>query len=59
MNFLAHLWLTDRAGLPLAGAILGDVLHGALPADMPPALARADEVTRPGRETDYRSRDFH
>jgi error-prone DNA polymerase len=26
---------------------------------MPPALARADEVTRPGRETDYRSRDFH
>jgi acyl carrier protein phosphodiesterase len=41
MNFLAHLWLTDRAGLPLAGAILGDVLHGALPGHMPPALARA------------------
>jgi acyl carrier protein phosphodiesterase len=41
MNFLAHLWLTERARLPLAGAILGDVLHGALPAHMPPALARA------------------
>ena len=24
MNFLAHLWLADRARLPLAGAILGD-----------------------------------
>lgn len=46
MNFLAHLWLTDRAQLPLAGAILGDVLHGALPADMPPALARAVQFHR-------------
>ncbi|MEX0809634.1 MAG: error-prone DNA polymerase [Dongiaceae bacterium] len=26
---------------------------------LPPALARADEVVRPGREPDYRSRDFH
>jgi error-prone DNA polymerase len=26
---------------------------------LPPALARADEVKRPGRESDYRSRDFH
>jgi error-prone DNA polymerase len=26
---------------------------------LPPALARADEVKRPGREPDYRSRDFH
>ena len=41
MNFLAHLWLTDRAGLPLAGAILGDILRGALPADMPEPLARS------------------
>ena len=41
MNFLAHLWLTDRAGLPLAGAILGDVLRGPLPAAMPAPLARS------------------
>jgi acyl carrier protein phosphodiesterase len=46
MNFLAHLWLTDRAGLPLAGAILGDVLHGALPAHMPAPLARAVQLHR-------------
>jgi len=26
---------------------------------MPPALARADEVKRPGRDPEYRSRDFH
>ncbi len=41
MNFLAHLWLTDRAGLPLAGAILGDVLRGPLPPAMPAPLARS------------------
>jgi acyl carrier protein phosphodiesterase len=46
MNFLAHLWLTDRAALPLAGAVLGDVLHGALPAAMPPALARSVQFHR-------------
>lgn len=46
MNFLAHLWLTERARLPLAGAILGDVLHGALPAAMPPPLARAVQFHR-------------
>ncbi len=41
MNFLAHLWLTDRAGLPLAGAILGDVLRGPMPPAMPEPLARS------------------
>jgi acyl carrier protein phosphodiesterase len=46
MNFLAHLWLTDRARLPLAGAILGDVLRGALPAAMPPPLARSVQFHR-------------
>ena len=46
MNFLAHLWLTDRAGLPLAGAILGDVVHGALPADMPGPLAQSIQLHR-------------
>ena len=41
MNFLAHLWITHRAGLPLAGAILGDVLRGPLPPAMPEPLARS------------------
>lgn len=41
MNFLAHLWLADRAELPLAGAILGDVLRGELPAQMPAALGQS------------------
>lgn len=38
MNFLAHLWLTDRAGLPLAGAVLGDVVRGRLDGRLPAAL---------------------
>lgn len=46
MNFLAHLWLTERAQLPLAGAILGDVLRGALPPQMPLPLARAVRLHR-------------
>ncbi len=46
MNFLAHLWLTDRAQLPLAGAILGDVLRGALPTEMPEPLARSVRLHR-------------
>ena len=46
MNFLAHLLLTDRVKLPLAGAILGDVLHGALPAHMPEPLARSVRLHR-------------
>jgi len=46
VNFLAHLWLTDRARLPLAGAILGDVLRGPLPASMPAPLARSVQLHR-------------
>lgn len=46
MNFLAHFWLTDKAQLPLAGALLGDVLRGALPPQMPPALAAAVTLHR-------------
>ena len=46
MNFLAHLWLSERARLPLAGAILGDSLRGALPPDMPDALARSVRLHR-------------
>ena len=46
MNFLAHLWLSDRAQLPLAGAILGDILRGALPAGLPGPLAASVELHR-------------
>ena len=46
MNFLAHLWLSDQARLPLAGAILGDTLRGALPDDMPEDLARSVRLHR-------------
>ena|SRR5689334_6308358 len=46
MNFLAHLWLTDRASLPLAGAILGDVVRGPLPAAMPEPLAQSVQLHR-------------
>lgn len=46
MNFLAHLWLADRSRLPLAGAILGDWFRGALPADLPPALAESVQLHR-------------
>lgn len=38
VNFLAHLWLTERAGLPLVGAVLGDVVRGRLDGRLPPAL---------------------
>jgi len=46
MNFLAHLWLAERAKLPLAGALLGDYFRGALPADLPPALAASVQQHR-------------
>lgn len=46
MNFLAHLWLTDRAGLPLAGALLGDWLRGPVPGDLPAGLAQSVRLHR-------------
>jgi acyl carrier protein phosphodiesterase len=46
MNFLAHLWLSEQARLPLAGAILGDTLRGALPADMPAPLLQSVQLHR-------------
>jgi acyl carrier protein phosphodiesterase len=46
VNFLAHLWLADRARLPLAGAILGDVLRGPLPPDLPAPLAQSVRLHR-------------
>ena len=41
MNFLAHLQLADRAGLPLSGAILGDVVRGRLDGRFPEPLERS------------------
>ena len=46
MNFLAHLWLAERAQLPLAGAILGDVLRGPLAPELPADLARSVQLHR-------------
>ena len=46
MNFLAHLWLSEQARLPLAGGILGDMLRGALPPDMPAPLAESVRLHR-------------
>jgi acyl carrier protein phosphodiesterase len=46
VNFLAHLWLADGAQAAPAGAILGDVLRGALPGDMDPELARSVRLHR-------------
>lgn len=52
MNHLAHLWLTEQAGLPPAGAVLGDFvrgrLQGKLPAPLEASIAlhrRVDAVT--------------
>jgi acyl carrier protein phosphodiesterase len=38
MNFLAHLWLADQTSTSLAGAVLGDWLHGRIPEDYPAEL---------------------
>lgn len=46
MNYLAHLWLTEQAGLPLAGAILGDLVHGRLDGRFAPALERSIRLHR-------------
>lgn len=39
MNFLAHLWLAERSGTSLAGAILGDVVRGSDLSAYPEELA--------------------
>jgi acyl carrier protein phosphodiesterase len=46
MNYLAHLWLTERAGLPLAGAVLGDLVHGRLDGRFPAPLERSIRLHR-------------
>jgi len=46
MNYLAHLWLTEQAGLPLPGAVLGDLVHGRLDGRFAPALERSIRLHR-------------
>ena len=46
MNFLAHLHLSDLAELPLAGAILGDVVRGRLEGRFPAALEQSIRLHR-------------
>lgn len=46
MNYLAHLWLTEQAGLPLPGAILGDLVRGRLDGRFAPALERSIQLHR-------------
>jgi acyl carrier protein phosphodiesterase len=46
VNFLAHLWLTDIASLPLAGAILGDHVRGRLDGQWPVALEASIKLHR-------------
>lgn len=46
MNYLAHLWLSEQARLPLAGAVLGDLVHGRLEGRFPAALERSIRLHR-------------
>jgi acyl carrier protein phosphodiesterase len=46
MNYLAHLWLTEHAGLPLPGAVLGDLVHGRLDGRFASALERSIALHR-------------
>jgi len=46
VNFLAHLWLAEQARVPLAGAVLGDWFRGALPPELPDALALSVRLHR-------------
>ena len=46
MNYLAHLWLSEQAGLPLPGAILGDMVRGRLDGRFPPQLERSIQLHR-------------
>ena len=46
MNYLAHLWLSEQAGLPLPGAILGDMVRGRLDGRFPPQLERSIALHR-------------
>jgi acyl carrier protein phosphodiesterase len=46
MNYLAHLWLSEQAQLPLAGAVLGDLVHGRLEGRFPAPLEQSIRLHR-------------
>jgi acyl carrier protein phosphodiesterase len=46
MNYLAHLYLSEAAGLPLSGAVLGDHVRGRLENRFPPPLERSIALHR-------------
>ena len=46
MNFLAHLWLADRADANLAGAVLGDLVRGRALEDWPEQVAYSIRLHR-------------
>jgi acyl carrier protein phosphodiesterase len=46
MNFLAHLWLADRADAHLAGAVLGDLVRGRVLDDWPEQVAYSIRLHR-------------
>ncbi len=46
MNFLAHLWLAERTGTSLAGAVLGDVVRGVDLSAYPNAVAHGIRLHR-------------
>jgi acyl carrier protein phosphodiesterase len=46
MNFLAHLWLADKTGTSLAGAILGDVARGSDLSAYPVEIAEGIRLHR-------------
>jgi len=46
MNYLAHLYLADRAGADLAGAVLGDFVRGPDMTRFAPAVAHSIRLHR-------------
>lgn len=46
MNFLAHLWLAERTGTSMAGAILGDIVRGRDLSAYPAAIAEGIQLHR-------------
>ena len=59
MNFLAHLLLTDEAGLPLEGALLGDMVRGNLEGRFTPSLEASIRLHRSVDATTDAHPDVH
>jgi len=46
MNFLAHAWLAGESSPDRLGGLMGDFVKGALPAGLPPDIARVSPERR-------------